>query len=195
VTATTPIERVAEVLELAQFRRMPTPFEIGGLEIGALAAFVGKPPSPDLVVIGDTLQQTPGALQQTIEGVGRALDMMGSRRPLTLVVVGPRPDSTALTALARHARVLAVGELADESALANWLAVLLPLTPPKTNAGRAEAAIVKLLAEPADPLVQEFVALAAHGKDSVATHLAEAIDELFLATEPADEGGANATSS
>ncbi|CDO38367.1 hypothetical protein [Novosphingobium sp. KN65.2] len=195
MTATTPIERVAEVLELAQFRRMPTPLEIGGLEIGALAAFVGKPPSPDLVVIGDTLQQTPGALQQTIEGVGRALDMMGSRRPLTLVVVGPRPDSTALTALARHARVLAVGELADESALANWLAVLLPLTPPKTNAGRAEAAIATLLAEPADPLVQEFVALAAQGKDSVATHLAEAIDELFLPTEPTDEGGTDATSS
>ena len=195
MTATTPIERVAEVLELAQFKRMPTPLEIGGVEIGALAAFVGKSPSPDLVVIGDTLQQTPGILQQTIEGVGRALDMMGSRRPLTLVVVGPRPNSTALTALARHARVLAVGELADESALANWLAVLLPLTPPKTNAGRAEAAIMTLLAESTDPLVQEFVALAAQGKESVATCLAGVIDELFLPHEPAEEGGPDATSS
>ncbi|MDP3674303.1 MAG: hypothetical protein Q8R44_04305 [Novosphingobium sp.] len=195
MTATTPIERVAQVLELAQFRRMPTPLEIGGVKTGALAAFVGKPPSPDLVVIGDTLQQTPGALQQTIEGVGRALDMMGSRRPLTLVVVGPRPDTTALTALARHARVLAVGELADNSALANWLAVLLPFTPPNTSAGRAEAAIVTLLAEPADPLVQEFVAMAAQGKDSVAAHLAEVIDEPFLPNDPAEEGGSDATSS
>ncbi|MBA4750771.1 MAG: hypothetical protein H2055_00890 [Sphingopyxis sp.] len=194
MTATTPVERVAEVLELAQFRRMPTPLEIGGVEIGTLAAFVGKPPSPDLVIIGDTLQQTPSIMQQTIEGVGRALDMMGSRRPLTLVVVGPRPDSTALTALTRHARVLAVGELADDSALANWLAVLLPLTPPKTNIGRAEAAKLTLMAEPADPLVREFVALAAQGKDIVAARLAEAINEPFLSNE-APEGGSDATSS
>ncbi len=193
MSATTPVERVAEVLELAQFRRIPSPLEIGGIEIGALAAFVGKPPSPDLVVVGDTLQQTPGALQQSVEGVGRALDMMGSRRPLTLVVVGPRPDSTAITALARYARVLAVGELADESALANWLAVLLPLKPPQTNDGRAEAAIVKLLARPVDPMVQEFVALAAQGKDSVAARLAQAIDEPFL-IEPADRGGPDGAS-
>lgn len=195
MNATTPVERVAEALELAQFRRIPSPLEIGGIEIGALAAFVGKPPSPDLVVVGDTLQQTPGALQQSVEGVGRALDMMGSRRPLTLVVVGPRPDSTSLTALARYARVLAVGELADESALANWLAVLLPLKPPKTNDGRAEAAIVKLLAEPLDPLVREFVALAAQSKDAVAAFLAQAIDQPFLPIEPADQGGPNGASS
>lgn len=183
MTATTPVERVAEVLELAQFKRMPSPLEIGGIEIGALAAFVGKPPSPDLVVIGDTLQQTPGVLQQTIEGVGRALDMMGSRRPLTLVVVGPRPNSASLTALARHARVLAVGELADESALANWLAVLLPLTPPKTDDGRAKATMVTLLAEPVDPLVKQFVALAHEGKQSVAAHLAEMVDAPFVVSE------------
>ena len=195
MNATTPVERVAKVLELAQFRRIPSPLEIGGIEIGALAGFVGKPPSPDLVVVGDTLQQSPEALQQSVEGVGRALDMMGSRRPLTLVVVGPRPDSTAITALARYARVLAVGELADESALANWLAVLLPLKPPKTNDGRAEAAIVKLLAEPLDPLVREYVALAAQGKDSVAARLAQAIDQPFLPIEPADHGGPNGASS
>lgn len=184
MNATTPVERVAKVLELAQFRRVPSPLEIGGIEIGALAAFVGKPPSPDLVVVGDTLQQTPGALQQSVEGVGRALDM-----------VGPRPDSTAITALARYARVLPVGELADESALANWLAVLLPLKPPKTNDGRAEAAIVKLLAEPLDPLVREFVALAAQSNDSVAARLAQAIDQPFLPIEPADQGGPNGASS
>ncbi|MEG3149241.1 hypothetical protein U1769_05030 [Sphingomonas sp. ZT3P38] len=184
MTATTPVERVAEVLEFAQFKRMPSPLEIGGVEIGALAAFVGKPPSPDLVVIGDTLQQTTGVLQQTIEGVGRALDMMGSRRPLTLVVVGPRPDSASLAALARHARVLAVGELADESALANWLAVLLPLTPPKTNDGRAKATMVKLLAEAVDPLVEEFVARCQEGKQSVAAHLAKVVDAPFVVGKP-----------
>ena len=72
MTATTPIERVADVLELAQFRRMPTPIQIAGLDINAPAAFVAKSPSPDLVVIGDTVSQTPRELQQLVEGAGRA---------------------------------------------------------------------------------------------------------------------------
>src|SRR5260370_41088115 len=102
MSETTPIERVAQLLVGARFKRVPTPLRIGGLELDALAAFIGEPPSPDLVVIGDTLEQTPARLQQSVEGVGRALDMMGSRRPLPLVVVGPRPESSALTSLSRH---------------------------------------------------------------------------------------------
>jgi hypothetical protein len=187
MTATTPVERVAKVLEDARFRRVPMPFEIGGVEIEASAAFVGEPPSPDLIIVGDTLQQTPRRLQQTIEGVGRALDMMGSRRPLTLVVVGPRPESAALTALSRHARVLTVGELADESSLANWLAVLLPLKLPKAEDNRAEAANVKLLAGSDNPLVRDFVALAPHGRESVAARLAAAVDEPFVESDATEE--------
>ena len=83
MTATTPIERVAKLLEEANFKRVPTPLEIGGVEVEAAAAFVGESPLPDLIVVGDTLAQTPTRLQQTIEGLGRALDMMGSRRATT----------------------------------------------------------------------------------------------------------------
>lgn len=184
---TTPVERVAQLLEGARYKRMATPLEIGGLEIDASAAFVGTPPSPDLIVVGDTLEQTPRRMQQAIEGVGRALDMMGSRRPLTLVVVGPRPESAALTALSRHARVLPVGELADESSLANWLAVLLPLTLPAANTGRAEAAIDKLLGSVEDPFALEFVALAAQGEGPVAARLAALVDEPC--TDPTDDDG------
>ncbi len=182
MTETTPVERVAEVLKFARFKRLPMPVEIGGVEIEASAAFVGEPPIPDLIIVGDTLEQTPGRMQQTIEGAGRALDMMGSRRPLTLVVVGPKPESSALTALSRYARVLTVGERADESALANWLAVLLPLNLPKADHGRAEAASGKLLAGSADELVRDFVALALHGPESVAARLAEMVEEPFAET-------------
>lgn len=186
MTTTTPVERVANVLEEAGFKRMPMPFEIGGIEIDAAAAFVGKPPLPDLIVVGDTLAQTPRRLHQTIEGVGRALDMMGSRRPLTLVVVGPRPESSALTSLSRHARVLAVGEAADESTLSNWLAVLLPLKLPKTENDRAQAANDKLLAGTPEPLVREFVELASHGQERVAARLAAAVDEPFADTSKSE---------
>lgn len=188
MTATTPVERVAKVLEDARFKRVQTPLEIGGVEIEASAVFVGGPPSPDLVVIGDTIEQTPRRLQQTIEGVVRALDMMGSRRPLTLVVVGPRPESSALTALSRHARVLTVGELADESNLANWLAVLLPLKLPKAKDNRAEAATLKLLSASDDLLVREFVMLAPQGRNSVAARLAAAVEEPFSDRDDAKQG-------
>ena len=177
---TTPVERVAKLLEAARYKRVPTPLHIGGLEIEASAAFVGEPPSPDLIVVGDTLEQTPRRLQQTIEGIGRALDMMGSRRPLTLVIVGPRPESSALRALSRHARVLPVGELADDSSLANWLAVLLPLKLPETKDDRAEAANLKLLSGVDDPLVREFVELASQGPEIVSARLAAAVDEPFV---------------
>ncbi|XUJ32260.1 hypothetical protein ACQ5SK_26870 [Bradyrhizobium japonicum] len=152
MTTTIPVERVASVLEAAHFKRVPTPLKIGGIDIDAAAAFVGEPPIPDLIVVGDSLAQTPARLQQVVEGAGRALDMMGSRRPLTLIVVGPRPELSTLSALARHARVLAVGETAGEQDLFNWLAVLLPLTLPKASEDRAIAIRAKLLEGFDDPL-------------------------------------------
>ncbi|AJA65737.1 hypothetical protein ACVIW2_004504 [Bradyrhizobium huanghuaihaiense] len=180
MTTTIPVERVASVLEAAHFKRVPTPLKIGGIEIDAAAAFVGEPPIPDLIVVGDSLAQTPARLQQVVEGAGRALDMMGSRRPLTLIVVGPRPESSTLSALARHARVLAVGETAGEQDLFNWLAVLLPLTLPKASEDRAIAIRAKLLEGFDDPLALELVEIASAGVLRVASHLADAIDAPFL---------------
>jgi hypothetical protein len=179
MSETTPLERVSQRLVDAQFKRVAMPLTIGGLEIDAPAAFIGSPPSPDLVVVGDTLEQTPPRLQQTIEGIGRALDMMGSRRPLTLVVVGPRPTSAALTALSRFARVLPVGDAADEANLANWLAVLLPLPLPVMSDDRAAAALDAVIDGSRDPIEAEFIALAAAGPEAVANRLATYVDEPF----------------
>ncbi len=179
MSETTPLERVSQRLVSAQFKRVATPLTIGGIEIDAPAAFIGSPPSPDLVIVGDTLEQTPPRLQQTVEGIGRALDMMGSRRPLTLVVVGPRPTSAALTALSRFARVLPVGDAADEANLANWLAVLLPLPLPVMSDGRAAAALDAVIDGSRDPIEAEFIALAASGPEVVANRLAVYVDEPF----------------
>lgn len=181
MTATTPIERVADVLELAHFRRMPTPIQIAGLDIHAPAAFVAKSPSPDLVVIGDTVSQTPRELQQVVEGAGRALDTVGSRRPLTLVVVGPRPDSGVLTALSRHARVLPVGEAVDEDSLRNWLAVLMPLKMPTLAGGAGHVpASLDALAANSDPLTRALLDAASQGvPGAVAELLYGLIDAPF----------------
>ena len=84
MTATTPVERVAQLLEAAYFRRVPTPLQIAGLQIDVPGVFVGSEPSPDLVLVGDTAAQTPRHLRQAVEAVGRALDMMSSAAQLRL---------------------------------------------------------------------------------------------------------------
>jgi hypothetical protein len=184
VTVTTPVERVAQVLEAARFRRMPSPLGIAGLQIEVPGAFLGSEPSPDLVIVCDTVAQTTRQLQQTIEGVGRALDMMSSRRPLTLVLVGPRPDSAALRSLSRYARVLPVGEVADDATLQNWLAVLLPLRLPEPDEERGETASLQLLEKTDDPIARDLVALAREGEAAVAERLHALVDEPFASDGP-----------
>jgi hypothetical protein len=188
VTTITPVDRVAQVLEAAHFRRLPTPLEIAGLRIDMPCAFVGSEPSPDLIVVGDTVAQTPKRLQQIIEGAGRALDMMSSRRPLTLILVGPRPESAVLRAMSRCARVLPVGEVADDANLQNWLAVLLPLELPEVNDVRAETASLELLEKTDDPIALALLALAHEGEAAVAERLHAFVDQPFLEDGTQAEG-------
>ncbi|MFZ3008777.1 MAG: hypothetical protein WA047_21640 [Phenylobacterium sp.] len=178
MSETTPVERVARALEAASFKRMPWPLQISGMTFDAPAAFIGAPPSPDLVVVGDSTVQTARDLQRTVEGVGRALDVVRSRRPLTLVLVGPRPESKALSALSRFARVLPVGESADAASLDNWLAVLLPLTLPQPVEARGLDTLEELRAT-ADALTHELIDLAPLGADAVAQRFAELVEEPF----------------
>src|SRR3546814_11630079 len=69
---------------------------------------------------------------QQVEGIARALDVMRSRRPLTTIVVGPRPVGKTLEALAQVGRILSVEEATDPAELRDQLAVLLPLELPAT---------------------------------------------------------------
>lgn len=177
MTQTTPVERVARMLVEAHFQRMPRPLQIAGLQFDA-PAFIGSSPSPDLVVVGDSATQTAKDLQRTVEGVGRALDVVRSRRPLTLVLVGPRLESAALTALSRYARVLPVGETADEASLKNWLAVLMPLKLPKPVEARGVDCLEELRGA-ADADGEELIDLAIHGAKSVADRFIAMIEEPF----------------
>jgi hypothetical protein len=160
------------------FRRMPAPLQIAGITFDAPAAFVGTPPSPDLVVICDTSVQTSLDLQRTVEGVGRALDVMRSRRPLTLVLVGPRPDSRVISSLSRYARVLPVGESADEKGLANWLAVLLPLMLPQLVEARGSDSLQELRGA-TDANGHELIDLARISAEAVAKRFVEMVEQSF----------------
>ncbi|MBR0948074.1 hypothetical protein [Bradyrhizobium liaoningense] len=179
MTQTTPVERVAHALEDANFRRVPAPLEIAGVTFDTAAAFVGTPPSPDLVVVGDTSLQTSQDLQRIVEGVGRALDVMRSRRPLTLVLVGPRPDSKAITSLSRYARVLPVGESADAASLSNWLAVLLPLQLPQPVEARGIDSLEELRGA-VDAMGRELIDLALNDPGAIAQRFVEMVEEPFV---------------
>lgn len=184
--ATTPVEAVAEILIGAAFRRLPRPLQIAGVTIDVAGAFVGSDKSPDLVLVGDTVQTLPARLLSTIEGAGRALDLVASRRPLTLVVVGPRPDSAALREMSRFARILPVGEAADEASLRNWLAVLLPLRLPLIHVAHGEAANTDLAARASDSLARELVLVALKGADEVAATLYAAVEAPFATPETSE---------
>ena len=138
MTGSSAVDRVADVLIAANYRQLKTPLNIAGLEFDTAAAFVGARPSPDLIVVADTAFENEQRIQRMVEGIARAMDVVGSKRPLTAVLAGPRPRGTTLDAMSRVCRVLPIGPPvqgdADE-ALRNWLAVLMPLRLPEQTVG------------------------------------------------------------
>ena len=180
MTARTPVERVAEILRGAGYRRVATPREIAGVKFELPMALVGNPPSPDLVVIADTAFEDERRILKTIEGVARALDVARSKRPLTAILAGPRPRSSVLDAMSRVCRVLPIGTVVADSdpdaVLRNWLAVLMPLRLPEPTAGIADpmneiaGRLVGI-----DPELTELLSLAARGSDAVKNRLHELV--------------------
>lgn len=126
-----PVERVVSLLEASNaFRRVPTPIKIGNVPFEFAAVLIGRDKNPDLVVVIDTINEDIQRTRQKIGGLGRAMDVVGSRRPVTAILTGPRPDENMLELIARVCRVLPVGTptgTKDDEMLEDWLSVLLPL--------------------------------------------------------------------
>jgi hypothetical protein len=184
MTAATPLDRVAEVLAGAGYRRLSTPLEIAGLKFDLPAAFVGTAPSPDLILIFDTAFDEERRILRKIEGIARAMDVVQSRRPVTAVLAGPRPSSATLDSLSRVCRVLPIGAVLDEDpdiTLRNWLAVLMPLSLPEANASIADP-LTEIAAqlEGLEPEVAGLVDLAHEGADAVQARLHEIIAEPMM---------------
>lgn len=121
-----------ELLLNAGYRPQVQPIRIGPLEHRFAAVLAGRDRSIELVVVADTLEEPEKELVVAIRTLGRALDLVGSRRPLTVVLVGPTVSAAAISAMGRVARVLVVepaedGRLADQS-LRDSVAGLLPLS-------------------------------------------------------------------
>jgi hypothetical protein len=116
------------MLEEAGYDLVEQPLVAGiPFEFAAMLAGSG---SLDLVAIVDlALDSDVERIRRRIEGLARALDLVKSRRSLTVVLVGPRPEQSLIQAIAGVARVLTVGSPGDkdDASLRDSLAVLLPL--------------------------------------------------------------------
>lgn len=183
MTATTPVERISDMLEAAGYRRLSGPLKMAGLEFDFPAVFVGADRSADLILIADTAFEAAARIQRKVEGVGRALDVLRSKRPVTVVLAGPRPEAEVINAMTKVGRVLPVGTQVDhDSALAlrNWLAVLLPLTLPQPSQDVVDPlASVQAVSSDIDAQIRELIDVAAQGADAVQTKLHDILEKTL----------------
>ncbi len=130
------VTRVVNILKNAGYRQRTAPVTVASVPFEFAALLLGSDRANDLIIVLDTLVDTEERIRQKVEGLSRALDLMASRRPLTVVLVGPPPRPTIVEALARVSRVLTVGTPTGDNAdrfLSDTLAVLLPLVLPDAS--------------------------------------------------------------
>jgi hypothetical protein len=124
------VARVVSVLESAGYHRFDEVLLVAGIPF-RFPAVLARDTSLDLVVVVDRIEEQDGErLLERIAALSRALDVAGSRRPLTVVLVGPRPELRITHALRDVARILSVSEGqgdATSQELLDALGALLPL--------------------------------------------------------------------
>jgi hypothetical protein len=175
MNATTPVERISAILEAAGYRRLSGPLKMAGLGFDFPAVFVGADRSADLILVADTAFEAAARIQRKVESVGRALDVLRSKRPVTVVLAGPRPEAEVIDAMTKVGRVLPVGKQVDQDpavALRNWLAVLLPLTLPQPSQDVVDPlASVQAVSSDIDAQIRGLIDVAAQGPDAVQANL------------------------
>jgi hypothetical protein len=127
------VEQVVAFLTEVGYRQLNLPLTVASIPFDFSAALVGTERASDLIIVLDTVDEREEfAMKRKIEGFSRALDVAGSRRPLTAVLVGPRPRPKTLEAIGRVSRLLFVGSKpeTDDLSLRDNLAILLPLRLP-----------------------------------------------------------------
>ena len=180
MTDSTPVGRVAAVLEDAGYDRIANGLQVGELKFQFPAAFVKAKSSAELILVADTAGESETQLTRKVDGVARALDITSSTRSLTLVVTGPRPSASALESLGRVCRVLPTGDITGDDGdqvLKNWLAVLLPLSLPQPESvvGNSLARILAA-AQDLDESTRKLIDVASRGEGAVSKELYLIID-------------------
>ncbi len=130
MTGNALIDKATAILQAAGYNSQPTTLSIANLDFSFGAILTGANRLRDLIVIADTAEEPEDKLRDRLVGLGRALDARGSRRPLTAILIGPKPKPSTIESMSKVCRVLALGRLAtpnDDLEMRDWLSVLLPL--------------------------------------------------------------------
>lgn len=184
-----PDDRVAKLLLDGGYRRIASPVQIAGLEFDVADAFVGQDRSADLVIVGDMAADGERKVVLQVEGIARALDVMRSRRPLTTIVVGPRPVGKALEALTHVGRILPVGEATDPAELRDQLAVLLPLELPDSLMSERDIGVGETLEVAQSSLATALIEASSRGEAAVRDTFHDALAGVLA--EAGEPGGAD----
>ena len=176
-----PVGQVVAFLEQAGYERVDQPRPIGGIPFAFDAMLAGRN-SLDLIAVVDLgIHADDELIRRRVEALAQALDLVRSRRSLTVVLAGPRRGAALIQAIAGVARILAVGTPTDgeEAELRDALAVLLPLEIAPQDGGAAEVwaqARERLLRE--DPAeIEPLLAAAPRGQAAVESALAALLAE------------------
>src|SRR5208283_941183 len=96
-TAAISVEEVITFMTAAGYRKLGLPLTVASVPFDFAGALVGTERASDLVVVVDTVDEKEEfSVRRKIEGLSRALDVAGSKRPLTAILVGPKPRMKTL---------------------------------------------------------------------------------------------------
>lgn len=173
----TAFEQAIALLRSKGYRDVPQPFGIGSASFnfdGVLTA----DKSLDLVILQDTTLGDADQLRREMLALGRSLDVMGSRRTLTLVLVGQRLNDDLMAGLAQVCRLLSIGPGADGASLRDALAVLLPLDlpDPANIEGDWMSEVRQRVTDGAPRAVSDYLAAAELGEAGVQQELRRRVE-------------------
>jgi hypothetical protein len=167
------------------YRALPRPFKIGSQSFDFTHTLVAGERANDLVIVielrGDTADDV---VTRRVLALTRALDVLRSKRPVTVVLTSGQPRAETVSSISKVCRVLPVGAPAGPHALdavRDWLSVLLPLTqPPAVDTMFDWEADLRAAAGSAGGVLMDRLTNAApRGKSAVEAVLAEAIDDTI----------------
>ena len=175
------VETVLAVLASVGFKPLPKPLVVAGTTFEFDAAAMGTGVSHDLVVVGGQDAEAD-RLTQLLSGLSLSLDRLGSCRPVSLVLLGPRPDLTVLSHLEDCARVMLIkSEQPTAKETREAIAVLLPLHLPTARQVSVDPVeeLVGNLGESTSDEHRRIVGFANFGPEAVREALRRYVDMSF----------------
>jgi len=183
-------EEVLDVLVDNGYTILPSPLQLGEISLDIDLVCSGPTDRLDLVGIADRPETREEGLRLywQIQRLARALDAAGSRRTITVVVVGGVDDPRLSADLQTVARILAVDDsLPIRRLIAPLLTLKLPAATQTTLDGIAQVrAAVKGRHSAA---LLELVQSAADGPDGVTAKYLSWVDESFPRRRPRGRHG------